>query len=84
MNHSRKLNLDYKKHVEFFFLSLICAIGSLAVHFIAKVNDNIIQMTIAIHEINVKMESLTTDTRKIDDKIHDHENRIRIIEKILN
>lgn len=73
--------MDYKKHAEFFFLSLICAIGSLGVTFISKVNDNTIQMTIAIHEINVKLESLTTDNRKIDDKVHDHENRIRVIEK---
>jgi len=72
--------LDYKKHVEFFFLSLICGIASVGVMFVAKMSDNVLQMTVAIKEINVKMESLKSDNGRFEEDLRDHEKRIRHLE----
>ena len=72
--------MDYKKHVEFFFLALISGIGSVGINFVAKISDNIVQMTIAVREVNLKLEALKLDNSGLNEKVHDHELRIRVLE----
>jgi len=54
--------LDYRKHVEFFFLSLICGIATVGITFVARMNDNVLQTTVAIREIVVRMEAMKNES----------------------
>jgi hypothetical protein len=73
--------MNYQKHMEFFFLSLICGLATLGVSFISKMSENISQMTVSVKELNVRMESITDRLSRFDKEIEDHELRLRVIEQ---
>ena len=73
--------MEYRKHLDFFFMSLICGIATLGVSFISKMSENISQMTVSVKELNVRMESVTDRIARSDRAIEDHEFRLRTLEQ---
>lgn len=73
--------MNYRKHVEYFFLALICGIGSLAVSYLGKLSENIDSLSKNVTQLTVSVNVMSEKLVQSDRILLDHESRIRQMEK---
>lgn len=73
--------MNYRKHVEHFFLALICGIGSLAVSYLGKLSENIEGLAKNVTQLTVSVNVMSEKLVQSDKLLIDHESRIRQIER---
>lgn len=72
--------MDYQKHVEWAFLALLTGAAGLSVKYLGTLSESINAMTESISEMSAQISVLTTKLTYSEQKIYDHETRIRVIE----
>ena len=72
--------MNYTKHVEYFFLTVVCAIAGLGVSSVAKMGDNINQITISNKELSVRIELANEKIGRCEQDIKDMQRQARFME----
>lgn len=72
--------MGHRKVVEYLFFSLLSGIGTIGVSYVQKISETMTTLTKNVVELNAKMEIQTTRMSYTDNRLEDHENRIRRIE----
>ena len=71
---NERLLLEYRKHIEYFFMSIIIGSVGLAITQMREMADNIERMSVSLEVLTERLVSL--DRRTLD-----HESRIRDLEQ---
>lgn len=73
--------MNYQKHVEWAFLALLTGAAGLSVKYLSNLSNSITAMTVAVSEMSAQISVLTTKLTYSEQKLYDHESRLRIIER---
>lgn len=73
--------MNYSKHVEWFFFALLSGSAGLCVNYLGKLSESMTITSQSIAELNSKMQVIVTKLAYSEDKIHDHEFRLRRVEE---
>ena len=73
--------MNYSKHVEWFFFALLSGSAGLCVNYMGKLTESMAITSQSIAELNSKMHVVVTKLAYSEDKIHDHEFRLRQVER---
>ncbi len=66
--------------IEYVFFAVISGIGTLGVAYVQKISDTMNTLTKNIIELNARMEIQSAETKFNNNRIEDHESRLRHIE----
>lgn len=72
--------MNYTKHVEYFFLTIVCAIAGVGVSSVSKMNDNINLMIISNRELTVRIELQNEKIARCEQDIKEMQRYSRFME----
>ena len=72
--------MNYSKHVEVFFFAILSGIAGMSVKHLGDLSTSITSMSQSVAELSAKIEILTTKLSFTEQRIYDHETRMRVIE----
>lgn len=72
--------MNYRKHVEWAFLAMLSGSAGISVKYLSNLSQSISLMTQSISTLSSQIEVLTTKLTYSEQKIYDHEGRIRSLE----
>jgi hypothetical protein len=74
--------MNYTKHVEWFFFALLSGTAGISVKYLGDLSTSITSMSQSMAELSGKIEILTTKLSFTEQRIYDHEGRLRHIEAV--
>lgn len=77
----RQNGIDTKKIVEWALMASLSGTGAFIASYVGRLTESVDQMNVSVRQLNARIEVMTSELAHTSQTIHDHEARLRTIER---
>ena len=77
----RQSGIDTKRIIEWALMASLSGTGAFIAQYVGRLTESVDQMNISVRQLNARIEVMTSELAHTTETIHDHETRLRVVER---